>query len=192
MIGAKTGRHRHHFFQAQPEQRRAGEQNKSERDLRDNEAVAEALGGAIDRAGARFGLQRVGQMAAEIKPRDRHRDYDSEKHRANEADRREPAIEHDVRAERQTIRTKHLEQLSSPCARKHAEQSTDGGEKDGFDQHLPNDMLSARAHRLADRHFFRASARANQEEVDRLTAPISRRKNTPACMSRSVGRMERT
>ncbi len=77
-------------------------------------------------------MQRVGQMAAEIKPHYGHRDYDSEKDGANEPDRREPAVEHDVCAKRQTIRTKNLEQLSSPCARHHAEQSTDGGEEDGF------------------------------------------------------------
>jgi len=109
-----------------------------------------------------------GQMVSEIKPRDGHRDYDSENDCANEPDRREPAVEHDVRAKRQTIRTKHLEQLSSPCARHHAEQSTGGGEEDSFGQHLPNDMLLARAHRLADRHFFRPAAGANQEQIDQI------------------------
>ena len=64
MIGAKAGRDRHHLFQAQPEQGGAREQNKSERDLRDDESVAKPLRGAADRAGARFRLQRVCQMAA--------------------------------------------------------------------------------------------------------------------------------
>ncbi len=50
MIGAKAGRHRHHLFQAQPEQRCTREQNESERYLRDDEAVANALRGAVDRA----------------------------------------------------------------------------------------------------------------------------------------------
>ncbi len=125
VIGAETGRNRHHLFQAQPEQRGTSEQNKGERDLRDDESVAKALRGATDRAGARFGLERMREMAAQVEPGDRHRDHDSENHRANEPDRREPAIERDVRAERQTIRTENLEQLNSPRAHHHAEQSAD-------------------------------------------------------------------
>ena len=81
VIGAKTGRNRHHLFQAQPEQRRTREQNKSERDLRDDEAVAKALRGATHRARARFRLERIREMAAQVEPGDRHRDDDSEKHR---------------------------------------------------------------------------------------------------------------
>ncbi len=116
MIGAKAGRNGHHLFQAQPEQRRTSEQDKSERDLRDDKAVAKALRGATDRAGARFRLKRIRKMAAKIEPGDRHRDHDSEKNRADEPDRGEPAIERDLRAERQTIRTENLEQLNSPRA----------------------------------------------------------------------------
>ena len=52
VVGLETGRNRHHLFQAQAEERGAREQNKSERDLRDDESVAEALRGATDRAGA--------------------------------------------------------------------------------------------------------------------------------------------
>ena len=58
MIGAKPGRDRHHLFQAQPEQRRTCEQDKSEGDLRDDEAVAKTLSGTTYRAAARFRLQR--------------------------------------------------------------------------------------------------------------------------------------
>ena len=118
MIGAKAGRHRHHLFQAQPEQRRTCEQDKSEGDLRDDEAVAKTLSGTTDRAGARFRLERIREMAAEIEPGDRHRDDDSQDDRADQADRCEPAIERDLRAERQTIRTENLEQFSSPRARR--------------------------------------------------------------------------
>ena len=125
MIGAKAGRHGHHLFQAQPEQRRTREQNKSERDLRDDESVAKALSGATDRARARFRLERIREMAAEIEPGDRHRDDDSQDNRAGQANRREPAIERDVRAERQTIRAENLEQPNSPRAHDNAEQSAD-------------------------------------------------------------------
>src|SRR4030095_15633865 len=56
MIGAKAGRDCHHLFQAQSEQRRTGEQHKSEGDLRDDKAVAKALRGAVDRAWETFGV----------------------------------------------------------------------------------------------------------------------------------------
>src|SRR4030095_2801264 len=100
MIGAKTGRNGHDVFQAQPEERRTREQNKSESDLRDDEAVAQALGSAVDCAGARFRLQRVRQMTAGVEPGDRRRDHNSKNHRAAEAERREPSIKRDMRAER--------------------------------------------------------------------------------------------
>ena len=47
MIGAKAGRDSHHLFQAQPEERGAREQDKSERHLRHDEAVAKALRSAV-------------------------------------------------------------------------------------------------------------------------------------------------
>src|SRR5947207_8346932 len=52
VIGPETGRNRHHFFQAQAEQRRTREENESERDLRDNKSMAKALRGATNRASA--------------------------------------------------------------------------------------------------------------------------------------------
>ena len=136
MIGAKAGRDRHHLFQAQSEQRRTCEQDKSEGDLRDDEAVAKTLSGATDRAGARFRLERIREMAAEIEPGDRHRDDDAQDNRADQAERRQPAIERDLRAERQTIRTENLEQLSSPRADEDAEQSAARGEENGFESRL--------------------------------------------------------
>src|SRR6266513_789640 len=71
-------------------------------------------------------------------------------------------------AERQTIRTKNLEQLRSPRAHHDAEQSTGRGEKNSFRDDLLNDMLAAGAHRLADGHLFRPAARTNQEKVDQI------------------------
>ena len=59
MIGPETGRNRHHLFQAQPEERRASQQNESQSNLRDDESVAKALRGATNRAGARFRLERI-------------------------------------------------------------------------------------------------------------------------------------
>ena len=64
MIGAEARRNGHHLFQAQSEQRRPGEQNKSERDLRDNESMPHALHGATDRPGARIRLERMGKVGA--------------------------------------------------------------------------------------------------------------------------------
>ena len=116
MIWAKSWRNRHHFFQAQTEQRRAREQHKCERNLGNDEAVAKTLRGAVDRARARFRLQRVREMTAEVEPGDRHRDYHPKNHRADEANRSEPSIERDMCAERQTIRAEDLQQMRPPRA----------------------------------------------------------------------------
>ena len=165
MIRAKAGRNGHHLFQAQSEQRRTREQNKSERDLRDNKSVAKALCGATDRARVRFRLERIRQMASQVEPGDWHCDDDSQENCANETDRREPAIERNVRAEWQSIRAKNFDQPNSPGAHRKAEHSAKEREQNGFNHHLTHDMPTASAHRLADRHFFRAAAGADQKEV---------------------------
>ena len=54
-------------------------------------------------------------------------------------------------------------------------------------------MPAARAHRLADRHFFRASARADQKEVHQIDrADEQEEKTRRPASTKSVGRMERT
>ncbi len=113
VIGAKAGRHGHHLHQAQPEQRGTREQNKRERDLRDDESMAKALSGATDRARAGFRSECILGMAAQVEPRDRHRDDDSQKNGASQANRRQPAIERNVRPERQAIRAKNFKQPNS-------------------------------------------------------------------------------
>jgi len=67
--------------------------------------------------------------------------------------------------QRQTIRTENFEQPNSPGAHYKAEQSADKGEKNRLNHHLVHHVPLARAHRLADGHFFRAAARANQKQV---------------------------
>src|SRR3954467_9092948 len=104
MIGLKAGRNGHNLLQAQAEQARAGQENEGERDLRDDEAMPQALRGDAGGARSRFQLKRVGKMAAKVEPRDRSRNDDSQQDSADEADQRERIIERDVRAERQAIR----------------------------------------------------------------------------------------
>src|SRR5437763_10132267 len=108
------------------------------------------------------------QMSAEVEPGDRHRDPDSENYGARETNQREPAIERDVGAERQTIRAENFEQSNSPRAHRQAEQSADESQENGFDHYLSHDVPSARAHRLPDRHFFHAATGADQKEVDQI------------------------
>src|SRR5438552_14342949 len=111
------------------------------------------------------------QMAAQVEPGDRHRDPDSENYGARETDQREPAIERNVGAERQTIRAENFEQPNSPGAHHKAEQSTAESEQDGFSHYLTHHVTTARAHRLANRHLFRVSARADQKEVHQINRP---------------------
>src|SRR2546429_4966417 len=93
-------------------------------------------------------------MAAQVEPRDRYRDDDSENHSANKTDGRQPAIERDVGAERQAICPENFEQSNSPRAYRQAEQSADESQKNGFDDYLSHDMHATPAHRSADRLFF--------------------------------------
>src|SRR5213080_3250653 len=104
-------------------------------------------------------------MHAQVEPGDRYRDDDSENHSAGETDKRQPAIERDMRAERQAICPENFEQSNSPRAYRQAEQSADESQKNGFDDYLSHDMHATRAHRSADRHFFRAATGADQKEV---------------------------
>src|SRR5438105_6034124 len=168
MIWAKSWRNRHRFFQTQTEKRRAREQNKSERDLRDDESVAKPLRGATNRAGARFRLERMRQMSAQIEPGDRHRDDDSENHSANKTDGRQQSIERDMRAERQAICPENFEQSNSPRAHHKAEQSADESQENGFDHYLSHDMRATCAHRSADCHFFHAATGADQKQIHQI------------------------
>ena len=70
-----------------------------------------------------------------------------------------------MRPERQAIRSQNFEQPKQPRAQDDAKQSATKRQQDRFHHHLSHHMPSARAHRLADRHFFRAVARADEKEV---------------------------
>src|SRR5438309_3828906 len=115
-------------------------------------------------------------MSAQIEPGDRHRDDDSENHSANKTDGRQQSIERDMRAERQAICPENFEQSDSPRAHRQAEQSADESQENGFDHYLSDDMRATRAHRSADGHFFRASARADQKEVDQINRSDEQKK----------------
>src|SRR5438105_8363078 len=104
-------------------------------------------------------------MSAEVEPGDRHRDPDSENYGARETNQREPSIECDMRAEWQTIRAENFEQPNPPGSDNEPEQSADESQENSFNHYLSHNMRAARAHRTADRHFFRASARANQKKI---------------------------
>ena len=107
-------------------------------------------------------------MRAQVEPGDRYRDDDSENHSAGETDGRQPAIERDMRAERQAICPENFEQSNSPRAYRQAEQSADESQKNGFDDYLSHNMRATRAHRSADRHFFRPPARPNQKKIHQI------------------------
>src|SRR5215216_5873140 len=108
------------------------------------------------------------QMSAEVEPGDRHRDEDSENYGARETDQREPAIERDVGAERQTICAENFEQPNPPGSDNEPEHSAEESQENGFVHYLLHNMRTTRAHRSADRHFFRAATRADQKEVDQV------------------------
>src|SRR4029077_5028790 len=93
-----------------------------------------------------------------------------------ETDQREPAIERNVGAERQTIRAENFEQPNPPRAQDKPEQCADHGEQNRFRHHLSHNMRATRAHGSADRHFFRAATRADQKEVDQINRPDEQKK----------------
>src|SRR5256886_17384419 len=104
------------------------------------------------------------QMAAQVEPGDRHRDPDSENSGARETDQREPAIERNVGAERQTIRAENFQQPNSPCSDDQSEHATDGREQHRLDRNLFHDVPSARAHRSPNPQFFLASPPPDSKE----------------------------
>src|SRR6476660_9877988 len=81
-----------------------------------------------------------------------------------------------MRAERQAIGPENFEQPNSPRGHRQPQQSTDESEEDGFDHYLSHDMRATRAHRSADRHFFRAATRADQKEVDQINRSDEQKK----------------
>src|SRR6266852_2884495 len=115
-------------------------------------------------------------MAAQVEPGDRHRDDDSENHGASETDGRQPSIERDMRAERQAICPENFEQSNSPRAHRETEQSADESQENGFDHYLSHDMHATRAHRSADRHFFRPPARTNQKKIHQIYSADEQKK----------------
>src|SRR5437762_11236770 len=105
------------------------------------------------------------QMSVQVEPGDRHRDPDSENSGARETSQREPAIERNVGAERQTIRAENFEQPNPPGSDNEPEQSANVSRENGFDHYLSHNMRATRAHRSADRHFFRAATRSNEKKI---------------------------
>src|SRR6476619_2623105 len=81
-----------------------------------------------------------------------------------------------MRAERQAICPENFEQSNSPRAHGQAEQSADESQENGFDHYLSDNMRATRAHRSADRHFFRAATRADQKEVDQINRSDEQKK----------------
>jgi hypothetical protein len=161
VIGAKARRNGHQVFQGQPQQRRTRKQNERKCDLRDDKSFANALSGATDRPRAGFRSERMLEMAAQVEPRDRRPDDDSQHNRASEASRRHPAIERNARPERQAIRTKNFEQPNSRGAHRKPEQSAKCGEQERLNHHVTHHMPAPCAHRSADRHVLHVAARAN-------------------------------
>src|SRR6059058_2172786 len=119
-------------------------------------------------------------MSVQVEPGDRHGDNDSENYGARETDQREPAIERDVGAERQTICPENFEQPNSPRAHRQAEQAADESQENGFDHYLSDDVRATRAHRSTDRHFLRAATRADQKEVDQVNRSDEQKKKHAA------------
>src|SRR6267142_973577 len=81
-----------------------------------------------------------------------------------------------MRAERQATCPENFEQSNSPGAHREAEQSANESQENGLDHYLSHDMRATRAHRSADRHFFRAATRADQKEVDQINRSDEQKK----------------
>ena len=58
--------------------------------------------------------------------------------------------------------------MSSPGACEYAQDAAGQGERNRFRHHLRHDMPTARAHGATDRHFFRARACSDQEEIHQV------------------------
>ena len=131
-------------------------------------------------------------MAAQVEPRDRHRDDDSQENGASQANRRQPAIERNVRPERQAIRAEHFEQPipEAPTARPSNPPSTVRSSVSTITWLTTCRRLAPIDRRIAI-SFMCPLARISSR-LTRFTAPMSRRNNAPPCINQRVGRIART
>ena len=108
-------------------------------------------------------------MAAQVEPGDRQRRSPSQEppRRARPTDASQPSNAMCAPSGKR-LAPRICRRLSSPRAQRHTEHSAGRRSANGFSHDLPHHMPPARAHRLADRHFFRASARADQKQVHQI------------------------
>ena len=93
MIRPEARRDGHGPLQTEPQQARPGQQNHCQRDLRHDKAMAQALSGAAGRSAAGLRLDRARQMAAQVEPRDGHRERESQDDGSENRDARQPGVE---------------------------------------------------------------------------------------------------
>jgi hypothetical protein len=73
-----------------------------------------------------------------------------------------------VRTKRQAIRAENIQESNSPRAYHKPEESACQSEDDSLRHYLAHHIPPARAHRLANRHFFRAAACSDQQEINEV------------------------
>ena len=133
--------------------------------MRDDEAVPQALHGAVTGSTARFCLQPVGKVFPKVEPGNRNGQQNRDRHSRGEPRHGHSRIEGDVSAQRQAIRAQLFEELDPRGAYAEPEQRSHKREQRDFHQHLADHVPAARAQRLPDCHLLRAAIGADQQQV---------------------------
>ncbi len=112
-----------------------------------------------------------------------------ERSAATKRDQCQARVEGNVTSQGQAIGSQHAQQADSAGAGGEPEQSSGQREQGGLDEHFAYHVPPARAQRLPHGQFLGSATGADQKQVVRLTAPISRRASAPACINSRVGRI---
>ena len=114
-------------LQAEAEKARTRQQHEGNRDLHDDEAVAQPLRRAIARAPARLGLQTSRQLGVQIEPDDRRSEDQTDDDGGDQRHGGEAAVERNGGAQRQLVGSERTEQGDAERADEQAEEAAAEG-----------------------------------------------------------------
>ena len=167
-FGCEARRQRHDVAKAQRQKTGSREEHERERDLRDHEAMAQALGRATRGGAARLDVQRVRLLMAHAVPTDERPERDADDEGDGEANDRDAPVEHNLGAEREVLGAEHGQETRACGANPQSQQAADHGEKRRFDDELYQHAIAAGADRLPDGELFRPGADPDHQEVGKI------------------------
>ncbi len=106
----------------------------------------------------------------QVEPDNRQREDAAYEDRHHERNHGNPAVEHDLGAEREPVGAKDRQQPDAEGADREAEQAAGGGQQDGLQHDFARDAAGAGAQCLAHGQLLGAAAGADQQEIHEIDA----------------------